>query len=96
MEMSGLNADFTVIASMPHFYFQFRQGETLIEDDEGQVLPDLAAAQNEALKSLCEIVSERVLAADEFPDAVVITDADGKEIASVPVASVFYRPLKVR
>jgi hypothetical protein len=86
--MSETTAGFAVLAPMPHFYLHFRQGEKIFEDDEGQDLPDLAAAQAEALKSIREIVAERVLAGDDFPDSIVITDADGKEITSVTVASV--------
>ena len=89
--MSATTAGFAVLAPMPHFYFHFRQGEKII-DDEGLDLPDLAAAQAEALKSIREIVAERVLAGDDFPDS--ITDADGKEITSVTVASVLPPRLK--
>jgi hypothetical protein len=81
---------------MPHFYFHLRQGGNIIKDDEGLDLPDRAAAQDEALKSLREIVAEKVLAADDFPDAVVITDAGRKEITVVPVASVLPPRLKGR
>ena len=93
--MSATTAGFAVLAPMPHFYFHFRQGEKII-DDEGLDLPDLAAAQAEALKSIREIVAERVLTGDDFPDSIVITDADGKEITSVTVASVLPPRLKGR
>jgi hypothetical protein len=35
-----------------------------------------------------EIVAESVFAAHDVPDAIVITDADGKEITSITAASV--------
>jgi hypothetical protein len=81
---------------MPHFYFHLRQGEEIIEDGEGQDLPDVAAAQNEALKSLREMAAQRILSGDDFPDSFLVTDADGNEITSVPMASVLPTCLKGR
>jgi hypothetical protein len=75
-------------APLPHFYLHFRQGETIIDDDEGLDAPDLATAQDEALKVMREIVAESVFAAHDVPDSIVITDADGKEITSITAASV--------
>jgi hypothetical protein len=73
---------------LPHFYLHFRQGETIIDDDEGLDAPDLATAQDEALKVMREIVAESVFAVHDVPDSIVITDADGKEITSITAASV--------
>ena len=81
---------------MPHFYFHLRQGEEIIEDEEGQDLPDVAAAQDEALKSLREMAAQSILSGDDFPDSFLVTDADGNEITSVPVASVLPPRLKGR
>jgi hypothetical protein len=45
---------------MPRFFFQVRIGQDLIPDPEGSELPNLAAAQDEALASLRRLVAERL------------------------------------
>lgn len=39
---------------MPHFYFHVRDGDRLIEDPDGNDLPDLAAAQAAAAAALLQ------------------------------------------
>ena len=41
---------------MPHFYFDVRDDGTLVADDEGIDLPDLQSAQEEAARTLAEII----------------------------------------
>ena len=45
---------------MPRFFLHVRQGQDLILDPEGSELPDLAAAQDEALASLRLLVADRL------------------------------------
>ena len=40
---------------MPLFYFHLRENGTVIEDEEGMDLPDVGAAELEAVKSATEI-----------------------------------------
>ena len=49
---------------MPHYFFDTRDGETFIEDDEGLDLPGLEAAKREATLSLAELARE-VIAGSE-------------------------------
>jgi hypothetical protein len=69
---------------MPHFYFHMRTDQDLVLDDEGIELSDIGVAREEALKTAREIMAGKIrYGSDDFPDAVVIVDQDGKEIASV-------------
>jgi hypothetical protein len=40
---------------MPRYFFDIRDGEELVSDEEGMELPDLDAAFREAARSLAEI-----------------------------------------
>ena len=42
-------------AGMPRYFFDIRDGEELIPDEEGMDLPDLEAAFREAVRSLADI-----------------------------------------
>ena len=69
---------------MPRFFLHIDNGFQCIEDEEGSVLPDLAAERNEALTSARQlwaaaILQQRDLGRRRF----VISDADGVEIDSV-------------
>jgi hypothetical protein len=46
---------------IPHYYFHVRNGNGLVEDEEGRDLPDRAAARAEALKGVRSMLSEDVL-----------------------------------
>jgi hypothetical protein len=45
---------------MPRFFLHVRTGQDLILDSEESELPNLAAAQDEALASLQQLVAERL------------------------------------
>ena len=47
---------------MPRFYLNIRDGDDLIEDQEGSVLVDVAAARLEAMASSRDILAELVRA----------------------------------
>lgn len=49
---------------MPRFYFPTHDGSRLIDDEEGTDLADAVEARREAVKSLCELASDRFPAAD--------------------------------
>src|SRR4051812_43221373 len=47
-----------VFAPMPRFFFHVRERDKLFEDEEGQELPDVEAAELEAAQSAAEISRE--------------------------------------
>ena len=50
---------------MPRFYFDSRDGERLVRDEDGLDLPDLAAAREEASRALGEIIKDILPDGDE-------------------------------
>jgi hypothetical protein len=46
---------------MPRYFFHFRSGDQLSEDYEGELLPDLAAVEENAMASAREILAEELL-----------------------------------
>ena len=53
---------------MPKYFFHVRDDNAYIEDREGQDLPDLDAARNEATVAARELFSEAVLQGDVLND----------------------------
>jgi hypothetical protein len=47
---------------MPHYYFNVREGDRLVEDPEGQEFPSLVEARAEALVSARELMAARIMA----------------------------------
>jgi hypothetical protein len=81
--------------AMGRFYFHLRQGDQLIRDDEGLDLPDLAAAQHEAVAAARELLAEAVKrGTPSVPDAFVIADEAGRTLGTLPLAAVLPEPLK--
>jgi hypothetical protein len=64
-------------ATMPRYFFDIRDGEELIADEEGMDLPDLEAAFREAARSLAEIspMGKRNVASGQV--GIVVRDASG-------------------
>jgi hypothetical protein len=82
---------------MPRFYFHMRTDQDLVLDDEGIELPDIDVAKEDALKAAREIMARKIrYGSDDFPDAVVIFDQDGKEIASVALVDALPSRLRGR
>jgi hypothetical protein len=80
---------------MGRFYFHLRAGDELMPDDEGIDLPDFSAAQHEALLSARELLAEAIKSGKpEVPEEFVIADESGRELDTVPLATVLPRPLK--
>jgi hypothetical protein len=76
---------------MPLFHFNSRTGEILLPDIEGEDCPDLAAARVVAMSSAQEALIEAIKFGDTPPDLIQITDADGTELAIVPLTAVLGR-----
>jgi hypothetical protein len=49
-------------AQMPRFFFDAREDDALTPDDEGMELPDLTAAEHEALEAAASIARDELLA----------------------------------
>jgi hypothetical protein len=76
-------------AGMGRFYFHLRSGEKVIADEEGSDLPDVAAAQLEALAAARYILADAIRAGTEnIPEAFVIADSEGRELETVNLAAV--------
>lgn len=68
---------------MPHYYFHTENGDR-IRDDQGEDLPNVAAAREEAVTVLGEILRYRGSAfwtTGSF--SVIVTDTDGRTVVSV-------------
>lgn len=70
---------------MPHFYFHVRSGEDTFYDPDGADLPDLDSAKDEAVKNIREILSGMIKHNRDAPDAMIVADGKGEELASVPL-----------
>ena len=71
---------------MGRFYFQLRDGAELITDPEGADLRDAAEAKRMALLSARELVADAIKSGKRrVPEAFVITDEQGRAIATVPL-----------
>ena len=80
---------------MPHYYFHIRHGSQLTIDDEGQDFPDDDAARAEAAESVHEILSEEIRSKQaDVPEAMVVVDENGREVASVLFADAVPAKLK--
>jgi hypothetical protein len=80
---------------MGRFYFHLQAGDEIVQDDEGTDLPDLSAAQREALLGARELLAEAIRnGKPEVPEAFVIADEEGRALSIVPFAAVLPRPLK--
>jgi hypothetical protein len=62
---------------MKRYFFDIREGDKFVTDDEGMELPHVEAAQMEAARSLANMVRDKV---DSLPFslmAVHVRDSDG-------------------
>jgi len=75
---------------MGRFYFHLQVGDQIVPDDEGKELPDLSAAEHEAILTARELVAEAIKSGrPEVPEAFVIADEEGRALALVPFRTVF-------
>ncbi len=71
---------------MPRFHFNVAEGDRVIADIEGENLPNLDAARNEAINLAREIFADSVKSDRVPPDCIQVTDGDGQEVLSVSLA----------
>ena len=63
---------------MGRFYFHLQADDQIVPDDEGVELPDLSAAEHEAILAARELVAEAIKSGrPEVPEAFVIADEEG-------------------
>ena len=80
---------------MGRFYFHLRAGDHVIPDEQGQDLPDVSAARRKAIQSARELLAGAIRAGQtSVPDAFVIADKTGRELDTVPLATVLPKPSK--
>ena len=68
---------------MPRFHFNSLTGDMFLPDPEGEEVPDLAAAHRVAERSAREALIEAVRMGDTAPDCILVTDGEGREVATV-------------
>lgn len=74
---------------MPRFYLHIRDGNELIEDDNGVDLPDENAAREEALASAREILADLIRAGKLLDgQQFEIVNEVGQMIAMIPFKAV--------
>jgi hypothetical protein len=71
---------------MSRYFLHLKQADqSVVEDTEGLDLPSLQAAQEEALQGIRDIVAADIKGGREVTlEAVVITDSQGCQLATVP------------
>jgi hypothetical protein len=63
---------------MPHFYFDVRDGDSLVQDEEGLSFPSIEAARDEATRALAEMANDASPNAYVREMAIEVRD-EGKE-----------------
>jgi hypothetical protein len=79
---------------MPRYYFHIRNADDMARDEEGTDLPDLDSARKAALacaRELSAIADNE--GADRMRESISITDASGREVATVDIRDVLPRSL---
>ena len=80
---------------MARFYFHLRKIGQLVTDAEGLELPDRSAALREAQQSARELLADAIKSGkDTVPEAFVIADEQGREIATLPLEALVPEMLK--
>ena len=75
-----------VEVAMSRFYFHLQAGGQVVPDDEGTDLPNLSAAQREAIQSAREMLADAIKSGKpEVAEVFVITDEVGRALAVVPL-----------
>ena len=70
---------------MPRFYFDVREGETFIEDEDGFVFPGLDEAEQEAIQAVVSMGKDRLPRGDTREVTVEVRGEDKKRVLTVGV-----------
>jgi hypothetical protein len=80
---------------MARFYFHLRKMGQLVTDDQGLELPNKWAALREAQQCARELLAGAIKSGKEtVPEAFVIADEQGREIATLRLEALLPEPLK--
>jgi hypothetical protein len=79
---------------MPRFYFNAIRGDVVLADIEGEELPNVAAAREEAEASAREALINAVKSNGDAPDYIQVTDSDGAELLRVHLIDVLPKHLR--
>ena len=80
---------------MARFYFHLRKMGQLVTDDEGLELPNKSTALREAQQSARELLADAIKSGkDTVPEAFVIADEQGREIATLRLEALVPEMLK--
>jgi hypothetical protein len=73
---------------MSRYYFHLRfVDDRVIADQDGSDLPDTASARLEALAAARQILADAIkFCSEDIPEAFIITDSEGRELETVPLA----------
>jgi len=77
---------------MPRYFFDTRNNDDFVEDDEGLELPDIAAVKDQAAKSLAELARDVLPGSARRHLSVEARDAEGP----VLVAMMMFEALVLR
>jgi hypothetical protein len=81
--------------AMPRFYINFRNGNEISEDTEGIEVPNIDGAREAAIRSLRELAGESLKHnGGSIPDAVIVSDDNGKDLLIIPITEVLQRQLR--
>ena len=80
---------------MSRFYFHVIEGAELLSDLEGSHLRDALEARRMAIRSAREILADAIRSGkNRIPEALLISDEEGRVIETIPLASVLPDSLK--
>jgi hypothetical protein len=80
---------------MSRYFLHLKQADqSVVEDTEGYDLPSFQAAREEALQGIRDIVAADIKGGHEVTlAAIVITDNQGRQLATVPVKAALPKSL---
>ena len=70
---------------MAKYYFDLREGGSLVEDDEGQELPDLDAAEREAAEVAAEISRDKLPKGNAREIIIEVRNEHGQRVLTATV-----------
>ena len=75
--------------TLAKFYINFGYRDRVSTDDQGIDLPNLAAAVDVAIQAAIELVDETIKHdGGAIPVAIIVTDQDGKALATISILDV--------
>jgi hypothetical protein len=80
---------------MPRFFVNFRNDDLVAFDQEGVDAPDLEAARDLAIASARELIGEAVKhGGSTIPNAVIVSDENGKDLLTVSLSDIVPNALR--